>query len=101
VSDYDSIAALYDPWSVTVVEDIPFYVALAEEAGGPVVELGVGTGRVAIPTAQAGIPVIGVDSSLGMLQVAAARAEENALARGRGRRASLALGEGLVAVATR
>lgn len=76
MSEYDAIAALYDPWSVTVVEDIPFYVALAEEAGGPVVELGVGTGRIAIPTAQAGVPVIGVDSSLGMLQVCAARAAE-------------------------
>ena len=84
MSEYDSIAALYDPWSVTVVEDIPFYVALAQEAGrvggGPVVELGVGTGRIAIPTAAAGIPVIGVDSSLGMLQVAAARAEEKGVA---------------------
>jgi SAM-dependent methyltransferase len=62
---------------VTVVEDIPFYVELALEAApGPVVELGVGTGRVAVPTAEAGVRVIGVDSSLGMLQVCAVRAEE-------------------------
>ena len=42
--------------------------------GGPVVELGVGTGRIAIPTAAAGIHVIGVDSSAGMLEVCAERA---------------------------
>lgn len=80
MSAYDAIASLYDPWSVTVVEDIPFYVALARESAGPVVELGVGTGRIAIPTAEAGVPVIGVDSSLGMLQVCALRAEEASVA---------------------
>ncbi len=42
---------------------------------GPVVELGVGTGRIAVPTALAGIEVIGVDSSPGMLEVARASAE--------------------------
>jgi SAM-dependent methyltransferase len=41
-----------------------------------VVELGVGTGRIAIPTAQAGVDVIGVDSSAGMLAVCAERARE-------------------------
>jgi SAM-dependent methyltransferase len=70
-SSYDQIARLYDPWSVSVTEDVGFYVDLAKEAGGPVVELGVGTGRIAIPTAAAGVPVIGVDSSRGMLEVCA------------------------------
>lgn len=79
-SPYDSIASLYDPWSVTVVEDIPFYVGLAAEARGPIVELGVGTGRIAIPTAEAGVAVIGVDSSLGMLQVCALEAEQKGVA---------------------
>jgi len=51
---YDSIARLYDPWSSSVIEDISFYVEEALAAGaGPVVELGVGTGRIAIPTALA------------------------------------------------
>jgi SAM-dependent methyltransferase len=72
VSSYDPIARLYDPWSRGVVEDIGFYVDEALAAGGPVVELGVGTGRIAIPTAAAGVPVIGVDSSSGMLEVCAA-----------------------------
>ena len=73
-SPYDAIAELYDPWSASVTEDVAFYVEEARRAGGPVVELGVGTGRIAIPTAVAGIDVIGVDSSRGMLAVCAERA---------------------------
>ena len=73
-SPYDPIARLYDPWSVSVVEDVDFYVEEARAAGGPVVELGVGTGRIAIPTAAAGIRVIGIDSSRGMLEVCAEQA---------------------------
>jgi SAM-dependent methyltransferase len=68
-SPYDAIAELFDPWSRSVTEDVPFYVAEARKAGGPIVELGVGTGRIAVPTAAAGIEVIGVDSSTGMLEV--------------------------------
>jgi SAM-dependent methyltransferase len=73
-SPYDPIARLYDPWSASVVEDVDFYVGEARRSGGPVVELGVGTGRIAIPTAAAGIRVIGVDSSRGMLEVCAEQA---------------------------
>ncbi len=75
MSAYDAIAELYDDWSRTVTEDVGFYVEEALAAGGPVVELGVGTGRVAVPTAQAGVRVIGVDSSAGMLDVCRRRAE--------------------------
>jgi SAM-dependent methyltransferase len=75
MSSYDAIAALYDPWSRSVTEDVDFYVAEARKARGTVVELGVGTGRIALPTAQAGVQVIGVDSSRGMLDVCRARAE--------------------------
>jgi SAM-dependent methyltransferase len=58
-----------------MTEDIPFYVGLAREAAGPVVELAVGTGRVAIPVAQAtGHLVIGFDSSPAMLEQARAKA---------------------------
>lgn len=81
MSEYDAIASLYDPWSAGVVEDVSFYVDEALQAAAhPVVELGVGTGRIAIPIAQAGVHVIGVDASLGMLQVCAARAEEAGVA---------------------
>jgi SAM-dependent methyltransferase len=71
MSSYDAISELYDPWSRSVTEDVDWYVGLALEAGGdvPVVELGVGTGRIAVPTALAGVDVIGVDSSPGMLAV--------------------------------
>ncbi len=75
MSAYDNIARLYDPWSRSVVEDVDFYVSLAVESGGPVVELGVGTGRIAIPTALAGVHVIGVDASQGMLDVAREQAD--------------------------
>ena len=79
-SVYDPIARLYDPWSASVVEDVDFYVEEALASGGPVVELGVGTGRIAVPTAQAGVSVIGVDSSQGMLDVAAELARERGVA---------------------
>ena len=75
MSKYDSIARLYDPWSVSVTEDVEFYVEEAQQAGSPIVELGVGTGRIAVPTAAAGIRVIGVDSSPGMLEVCREQAE--------------------------
>jgi SAM-dependent methyltransferase len=75
VSAYDAIARIYDPWSASVTEDVSFYVEEAKRAGGPVVELGVGTGRIAVPTAAAGIYVIGVDSSPGMLEVCREQAE--------------------------
>jgi SAM-dependent methyltransferase len=67
-SPYDAIAQLYDPWSRSVTEDVGFYVAEARKAGGPVVELGVGTGRIAVPIAAKGVPVIGIDSSAAMLE---------------------------------
>jgi SAM-dependent methyltransferase len=76
VSRYDAIAELYDPWSRSVTEDVDFYVAEARKARGPVVELGVGTGRIAVPTARAGVRVIGVDSSRGMLDVCRRRGDE-------------------------
>jgi len=71
---YDPIARLYDPWSRSVTEDVGFYVEEARRAGGPVVELGVGTGRIAVPTARAGVSVIGVDDSQEMLAVCRERA---------------------------
>ena len=74
MSAYDRIARLYDPWSASVVEDVSFYLERARRSGGPVVELGVGTGRIAIPLAADGVEVIGVDSSEGMLAVARERA---------------------------
>jgi SAM-dependent methyltransferase len=73
VSAYDRIARLYDPWSVSVVEDVEFYVGEAVRSGGPVLELGVGTGRLAIPLAAHGIAVTGLDASGAMLERLAAK----------------------------
>jgi SAM-dependent methyltransferase len=68
---YAAFAAVYEDWAGALVEDIPFYVSLAEEAHGPVVELAVGTGRVAIPVAQAiSRRVLGIDVSPAMLEKA-------------------------------
>jgi SAM-dependent methyltransferase len=75
VSSYDAFAPIYDEWAAHMTEDVPFYVELAREATGPVVELAVGNGRVAIPVARnTGRPVIGIDSSPAMLAQARERA---------------------------
>ena len=64
----EAYAERYDEWSAHMTADIPFYVGLAQEADGPIVELAVGNGRVAIPVAQAtGARVIGIDRSPAML----------------------------------
>ena len=68
--EYMSIAELYDhvvPYQER--QDVGFFVEAARESGGPVLELGSGTGRVLIPTAQAGIEVTGLDLSPHMLAV--------------------------------
>ncbi len=77
---YDPIARFYDAWSVSVTEDIGFYVEEAVRSGGPVVELAVGTGRIAVPTARAGVSVIGVDLSSAMLDEARAYATRDGVA---------------------
>jgi ubiquinone/menaquinone biosynthesis C-methylase UbiE len=75
VSAYDAFAPIYDEWSAEMTEDIAFYVELAQETDGPLVELAVGSGRVAIPVARAtSRPVIGIDSSPAMLSLARDRA---------------------------
>jgi SAM-dependent methyltransferase len=79
-SPYDPIAGVYDPWSASVVEDVEFYVEEATASGGPVVELACGTGRIAVPIAKAGVRVIGVDASAGMLEVARRYAAEEGVA---------------------
>jgi ubiquinone/menaquinone biosynthesis C-methylase UbiE len=67
----------YEEWSAHMTADVAFYTELAVKAGGPLVELAIGNGRVAIPVAQAtGQRVIGIDSSPAMLDQARARAAE-------------------------
>jgi len=59
--------ALYDLQYSTYGEDLPFWVELARAAGGPVLEVGCGTGRVHLPLLQAGVDVDGFDLQPAML----------------------------------
>lgn len=71
---YEFIADLYDhvvPYRER--PDVDFYVQAGLASGGPVLEVGCGTGRVLIPTAQAGLEIIGLDLSESMLAVCRAR----------------------------
>jgi ubiquinone/menaquinone biosynthesis C-methylase UbiE len=75
----EGFADRYDEWSAEMTEDVPFYVELARDSDGALVELAVGSGRVAIPVAEAtGRPVVGIDTSPAML----AQARERAAAAG-------------------
>jgi len=73
MAEYDAHADSYDALYTDYKEDIPFYVEEARGAGSPVLELACGTGRVAIPTAEAGIELVGLDSSPAMLEQFRAR----------------------------
>ena len=67
---YAFVADLYDyvvPYRNR--PDVAFFVQAATESGGPVLEVGCGTGRILIPTARAGIDVVGLDLSPHMLDV--------------------------------
>lgn len=66
---YDACAAHYDAdyEAIGRAEDVAFYVERARRAGGPVLEMGCGSGRVLLPTARAGVEVAGVDASPRML----------------------------------
>ncbi len=57
-----------------IAQDVAFYEHLAREAGGEVLELACGTGRIAIPLAEAGHSVTGADLAEGMLSVARQKA---------------------------
>src|SRR5436309_1823576 len=65
----EAFAERYEEWSAPMTADVPFYVGLAREADGPLVELAVGNGRVAIPVAQAtGGRVTGIDALSALLE---------------------------------
>jgi len=79
MSWHEGFADRYDEWSAEMTEDVQFYVELARETDGALVELAVGSGRVAIPVAEAtGRAVLGIDTSPAML----AQARERAAAAG-------------------
>jgi SAM-dependent methyltransferase len=75
--EYSFIADIYDhvvPYRER--PDVRFYVDAARESGSPTLELGCGTGRVLIPTAQAGIDIVGMDYSTHMLEICYRRLRE-------------------------
>jgi SAM-dependent methyltransferase len=72
---YAPIARYYDwdPEAGGFEEDLEFYESLAAEAGGPVLEIACGTGRVALHLARLGYEVTGLDISSEMLDLARAK----------------------------
>ena len=87
---WDEYAAFYDWENAQTVQrrDVAFWNRLAAAAGGPVLELGTGTGRVALPIAKSGTSLVGIDRSEAML--ARARTKTS---RGSGGRLQLVRGD--------
>lgn len=73
MSEYDAIARFYDADHGGFADDLPFYRELARRAGGRVLDVMCGSGRLLVPLAQAGIRVTGVDSSAAMIERARQR----------------------------
>jgi SAM-dependent methyltransferase len=61
---------LYDAHYFTLTKDVRFYQKLAVKSGGPVLELGVGTGRIASAILEKGVSVVGLDLSFEMIKKA-------------------------------
>ena len=88
MTEYDGLAAeLYDEfWNQEDLDDIPFFLHLAQTVEGPLLDAGCGSGRVLVPLAQAGLEVTGIDSSPAMVERCRANLEAAATQRGPGRR---------------
>jgi SAM-dependent methyltransferase len=80
---YAPMADLYDLAYGDYIEDIDFYLNLARATGGPILELGAGTGRVAFPLAKAGHRVVGIDASPALLSKAQEKLKVSRLSRQR------------------
>jgi ubiquinone/menaquinone biosynthesis C-methylase UbiE len=72
---WDTYAPFYDWENAQTLgrRDVPFWRRIASTAGGSVLELGCGTGRVSVPLAKAGVDLVGVDRSAPMLERARQR----------------------------
>lgn len=62
-------ATFYDYCFTGLEGDVQFYVEEARNSGSPVLEIGCGTGRILLPIAQAGVPIVGLDRSAKMLEL--------------------------------
>jgi SAM-dependent methyltransferase len=72
-------AAFYDRVATGLDGDVEFYLEAARSAGSPILELGCGTARIVIPTAEAGVDVVGLDASADMLAIARAKLAQRPL----------------------
>lgn len=72
---WDAYAKFYDWENARTAgrRDVPFWQGVTQRLGGRVLELGSGTGRITIPLAKAGVPIVGVDRSAPMLSYARRR----------------------------
>lgn len=75
MNDYTPFADLYDLFYADFQEDVEMYRGFAERAGGPILEVGSGTGRVALALAEAGHTVVGLELSDAMRAVAQHKAD--------------------------
>lgn len=75
MNDYTLFAELYDLFYADFAEDIDMYAGFAERSGGPILEIGSGTGRVSIALAKAGHQVVGIELSEAMRAVAQRNAD--------------------------
>ena len=80
IQSMNRIADFFDAEYADYADDLPVLEAYAARTGGPLLELGCGTGRVLVPLAQAGYDVTGADISPAMLARAQARAAEAGVA---------------------
>lgn len=78
--DYDPLAELYDLQYEGYRDDLPFYTRLAHDYGGPVLELGAGTGRVAAALARSGFDVVALEPAAQMVLRGRARVTREGLA---------------------
>lgn len=77
--NYDEFAELYDHQYDVYRDDLHFYAALAERVGGPLLEIGAGTGRVTAFLARRGLHVVGLEPSSRMIEAGQARATREKL----------------------
>jgi len=81
MTDYDRFAQFYHWEHLDFTDDLVLYRNFAQRCGSPVLDVGCGSGRVALTLAADGLEVTGIDCSAAMLALARAQAAERGLAR--------------------
>jgi ubiquinone/menaquinone biosynthesis C-methylase UbiE len=80
MNDYSSFASVYDLFYADFAGDIDMYAGFAERTGGPILEIGSGTGRVAIALAEVGHTMVGLELSDAMRSIAQSKIDRAQLA---------------------